>query len=92
MLIWSISISLALLLLIWLAPLFLRWTILLSSWIAELPIAWMILLFILFPPALFVFLAGIGFHQLGLSKKILAATDRKATHNVKNRKALGYDK
>lgn len=89
MLIWSIAISIGLLLLIWLAPLLLRWTILISSWIAELPIAWMILLFILFPPALLFFLAGIGFHQLGLSKKILDATDRKAARDAKNRKALG---
>lgn len=91
MLIWSVGISIALLLLIWLGPLLLRWTILLSSWISELPVAPMVLLFILFPPALLLFLAGIGLHQLGLTHRILDATDRKTTRNVKNRKALGYD-
>lgn len=92
MLIWSISISLALLLLIWLAPLFLRWTILLSSWIAELPIAWMMLLFILFPPAFLMFLLANALYYLGLAEKILKQTDPTLSRNIKDRISKGYDR
>jgi hypothetical protein len=95
MLIWILAIALALaiggILLIWLGPLAARWIILVSSWIAELPIAWAILLCILFPPILLVLLVAMGFHQLGVSKRILDATEPKTIRNEKERAAKGYD-
>jgi|GEM_PF-4181392 len=91
MLLWSIALSIGLLLLVWLVPKALRWTIILSSLIAELPIAWMVLLFIVFPPTFLMFLFAMGIHQLGLSEKILNYTDPKNSSNDKDRILKGYD-
>jgi len=90
MVLYLVGALIALALVVWLAPKALRWAILFSSWVSELPLPWMLLLFIVFPPAFFVFLFSMGLHQLGLSKRILDLTDPSLTDAQKSRVEKGY--
>ena len=90
MVLYIVGAVIALVLVVWLAPKALRWAILFSSWVSELPVPWMLLLFVIFPPAFFVFLFAMGLHQLGLSKNILNLTDPNLTDTQKERVEKGY--